>query len=178
MSTESAVTSVTPTASGRAPRGSKTNGSTPAPVVAHGAKTAPAKKGRPAFVLKGGVSYKDAKATAKDAIRATKHDVQKARTELKERQKLMKADTAAAAKAEKALNAANVALAKAPKDAAAKSAVATAKLALKNAQGQVKASQKDIDAQAKVVAKLDKAWVGAQETLNKLEAAKLASLNS
>lgn len=167
--TQSAVLDVKPQKRGKA------NSAAAAPVAAASAKTG--RTGRPPLLLKGGKPYKGAIAEAKESVRVAKLNVKTASDEHKNREKILKGDVANTTKAEKALTAANVGLAKAPKDAAAKQAVAEAKNWLKACQVAQKAAAKDVAAQAKMVEKANAALAKANEGVAKVEAAKAALLN-
>lgn len=146
-------------------------------VETNGASTTPARgsKGRPAIVLKGGVSYKDAKAAAKEAIRTAKRAVADGKA-------LLKATERNVVVANKALASANKALAKIegapnPDKAVQKTLVGTAKGDVKIAVTAVKQAEKAVADQGKVVAKLVAAHEKATAGLLAIEAAKLKSLN-
>lgn len=174
--TTSAVSSITPSATGRAPRAAKSASVSAAPT---------GKKGRPALMLKGGVPYKEAAAAAKQVLFDAKAGLKTASAELKLRNKGLEADVKLYNKATGAIAATeaagNKAMAKAPTDKAvkqtAKENLAKAKQALKDAGTNVKASTKDVKAQQALVAKAEIAVTKAQAGVDKVEAAKAAAVN-
>lgn len=169
MSVDSVVTSITPTATGRAP---KTNGASMPKT-----STASAKKGRPALILKDGRTYAQAKADIKVTIVTTKRALADAKTLLKSRERDQAANTKAHAKTVKAADKANALLAKNPKDAVAKQAVKDAKAAVKAGGVGLKAGEKLIAAEQKYVVRAQAAYDKAHGALLKLEADKRERLN-